>query len=61
MLGGGNVGKGAFKVAMIMAFIASISSNVRGYSDIGKSSFYKAPTLRAQFAKKKRYKKNKRK
>ena len=55
------MGKGAFKVAIIMAFIASISSSEKGYSDIGKYSFYRAPTLRAQFAKKKRYKKNKRK
>ena len=55
------MGKGAFKVAIIMAFIASIPSAIRGYSDMGKTSFYKAPTLRAQFAKKKRYKKNKRK
>ncbi len=53
------MGKGALKVAMIMAFIASASSSEKEYSDLGKCGFYKAPTLKAQFAKKKRYKKNK--
>ncbi len=55
------MGKGTFKVAMIMAFIASALPGMKEYSDIGKCGFYKPPTLRAQFAKKKRYKKNKRK
>jgi len=55
------MGKGSLKVAMIMAFIASALPGAKEYSDIGKCGFYKAPTLRAQFAKKKRYKKNKRK
>ncbi len=53
------MGKGAFKVAIIMAFIASVSSSEKEYNDIGKGGFYKVPTLKAQFAKKKRYKKNK--